>query len=76
LEFDAELVARIDNEELLEHGSREEVEIRACAVHAVELLVAAHRATFAAAVDEALWNRGAQPRYKARPRHRCRTTAY
>ena len=29
--------------ELLEHGSPEEVEIRACALHAVELLVAAHR---------------------------------
>ena len=28
------------------------------------------------AVDNALWNRGAAPRYKARPRHRARTTAY
>ena len=31
-------------EELLEHDSPEEVEIRACALHAVELLVAAHPA--------------------------------
>jgi hypothetical protein len=74
--FDDELVARIERDELLAHGSAEEVEIRACAVHAVELIVAAHGATTAAAIDEALWNRGAQPRYKARPRHRCRTTAY
>ncbi len=29
-----------------------------------------------AAVDNALWHRGAAPRYKARPRHRARTTAY
>ena len=43
LEFDDDLVARIDAEELLEHDSPEEVEIRACALHAVELLVAAHR---------------------------------
>jgi hypothetical protein len=76
LEFDDELVARIDNEVLLEHDSPEEVEIRACALHAVELLVAAHGHTTATAVDNVLWNRGAQPRYKAHPRHRARTTAY
>ena len=61
-------------EELLEHGSPEEVEIRACAVHAVELLVAARGATTATAVDNVLWHRGGGPRYKARPRHRARTT--
>jgi hypothetical protein len=76
LEFDAGLVARIDRGELLEHDSPEEVEIRACALHAVELLVAAHAGTTATAVDNALWHRGAQPRYKAHPRHRARTTAY
>jgi hypothetical protein len=76
LEFDERLVARIDDGLLLEHGSPEEVEIRACALHAVELLVAAHGDTTATAVDNALWNRGALPRYKARPRHRARTTAY
>jgi hypothetical protein len=76
LEFDERLVGRIDEGLLLEHGSPEEVEIRACAVHAVELLVAAHGDTTATAVDNALWNRGALPRYKARPRHRARTTAY
>ena len=76
LEFDERLVGRIDDGLLLEHGSPEEVEIRACALHAVELLVAAHGDTTATAVDNALWNRGALPRYKARPRHRARTTAY
>ena len=76
LEFDAELVGRIDAGELIEHDSPEEVEIRACAVHAVELLVAAHEGTTATAVDNALWHRGAAPRYKAHPRHRSRTTAY
>jgi hypothetical protein len=80
LRFDPGLVARIDGEELIEHGSVEEVEIRACAVHAVELLVAAGpepppRLT-AAAVDQLLWERGQLPRYKASPRHRSRCTAY
>jgi hypothetical protein len=76
LAFDDELVARIDRGELIEHDAPEEVEIRACALHAVELLVAAHGSTTATAVDNALWHRGGEPRYKARPRHRARTTAY
>jgi hypothetical protein len=76
LTFDEDLVRRIDAETLIEHDSPEEVEIRACALHAVELLVAAHGDTTAAAVDNALWHRGAGARYKARPRHRARTTAY
>ena len=76
LTFDLGLVARIDAGELIEHDAPEEVEIRACALHAVELLVAAHGATTATAVDNALWHRGGAPRYKAHPRHRARTTAY
>jgi Potential Queuosine, Q, salvage protein family len=76
LEFDFALVARIDAELLIEHDSPEEVEIRACALHAVERLVAAHGATTATAVDNVLWHRGAAPRYKGHPRHRTRTTAY
>jgi len=76
LRFDDDLVARIDAEQPLIHGSPEEVEIRACALHAVELLVATHGKTTATAVDNALWHRGAGPRYKARPRHRAPCTAY
>jgi hypothetical protein len=76
LEFDPALTARIDAEELIEHDSPEEVEIRACALHAVERLVAARGATTATAVDNVLWHRGAAPRYKAHPRHRARTTDY
>jgi len=77
LDFDDALVARIDAGELIDHDSPEEVEIRACALHAVELLVAAHpEPTTATAVDNHLWHRGAGARYKARPRHRARTTAY
>ena len=76
LRFDPALVERIDREELIEHGSREEVEIRACAVHAVELVCAARPSSRAADVDRLLWQRGQDPHYKSRPRHRSRCTAY
>lgn len=76
LEFEPSLVQRIEQEQLIEHGSTEEVEIRACGLHAVELLVAAHGDTTAATVDNTLWDRGAGPRYKAVPRHRARCSAY
>ena len=78
LHFAPDLLARINRGELIEHGSLEEVEIRACALHAVELIVAARPAgsASAAAVDRVLWNRGGGPRYKSQLRHRSRTTAY
>jgi hypothetical protein len=76
LSYSPALLERIGRGELLEHGCAEEVEIRACAVHAVERLVGAGAGGCAARVDEALWNRGQLPRYKAVPRHRCRCTAY
>jgi hypothetical protein len=65
----------IEAGELLEHGSPQEVELRACAVHTVELLAAASD-LFPAQVDHLLWNRGQGPRYKAIPRPRSRNTAY
>jgi Queuosine salvage protein len=75
LSYDAELGARIDAGELLESGSREEVEIRACGVHACELL-SARLDIPARELDVALWNRGQDPRYKSRPRHRTRSVYY
>lgn len=74
--LDPALTARIEAEELLVHGSPEEVELRAAAVHAVELLAAARPDLTPAEIDAALWNRGRRPRYKSRPRPRCRNTAY
>jgi hypothetical protein len=76
LRFDPDLTTRIDRQQLIEHGSPEEVEIRACALHAVELIVAARPGACAAEIDQVLWNRGSEPRYKASPRHRSRCTAY
>ena len=73
--FDPELEQRIEAGELLEHGSPEEVELRACAVHTVELL-AAITPLSPAEIDAVLWNRGAAERYKSVPRPRSRNTAY
>jgi len=75
LRLSSDLTARIESEGLLEHGSAGEVELRACAVHAVELLAAASPLT-AAEIDSALWNRGRASRYKSLPRPRSRNTAY
>ena len=77
LALDRDLERRIDAEELLAHGSPEEVELRACAVHAIELLSAATDGLLSPArIDAVLWNRGRGLRYKSRPRPRCRNTAY
>ncbi|MET0557584.1 MAG: queuosine salvage family protein [Solirubrobacterales bacterium] len=77
LRLDAGLLACLEGEELLEHGSTAEVELRACAVHAIELLAATTDGRLSPArLDQLLWNRGRGARYKALPRPRCRTTAY
>jgi hypothetical protein len=80
LSYNAPLAARIDGGELLRPGSREEVEIRAAALHAVERmadLIRAHNPLATASrLDHVLWNRGQRPEFKARPRHRCRTSFY
>ena len=74
LVYDERLAARIDAEELLPPG-REEREIRACALHACELLARPHGMQ-PRVLDNWLWNRGQAPAYKARPRHRCRCVFY
>jgi len=56
-------------------AGREEREIRACAVHACELL-AQRTGVPPRVLDVWLWNRGQAPEYKARPRHRTRTVYY
>jgi hypothetical protein len=76
LRLDPGLERRIEAGELLEHGSPEEVELRACAVQAVELLAAARPDLTPAQIDATIWNRGGAPRYKWVPRPRSRNTAY
>ena len=80
LVYEESLASRIDAEEPIPAGSREEVEIRACAVHAVELCVAeiarCGGAATAQTLDQALWGRGQRPELKAHPRHRTRSVYY
>jgi len=80
LVYHDDLLERIEAGELLAAGSSDEVEIRAVGVHAVEEL----RDTLADLghdvpswrLDQALWERGGGPRYKAVPRHRARSVYY
>jgi hypothetical protein len=81
LEYRAELLRRIEAEELLPAGSEEEIEIRAVSVHAVERMVAeaaSHGVQWTARdLDQLLWHKGQDPRYKtAGKRHRTRTVFY
>jgi hypothetical protein len=72
--YDDELAARIDAGAILPLGGPER-EIRACALHACEL-IAERTGIPPRTLDTWLWNRGQAPEYKARPRHRCRTVFY
>jgi hypothetical protein len=78
LVYDAPLAARIDANERLALGGTER-EIRACAVHACEL-ISKRTGVPARAIDTWLWTRGQGggrgTQYKARPRHRCKTVFY
>jgi hypothetical protein len=75
LVYDRGLAARIEGGDLLRPGSPEEVEIRACGVHAVELL-APTAGLPPAAVDHQLWRQGQSAELKAVARHRCRCSWY
>jgi len=79
--YEDDLASRIDSGVLIPRGSREEIEIRACAVHAAELIVGElHRRGIGITsreLDHLLWNRGQEPYYKKiKPRHRTRTIFY
>jgi hypothetical protein len=74
LVYDARLASHIDAGRLLRPGPQEH-EIRACAVHACELL-GARLAVAPRVLDNWLWNRGQSAAYKALPRHRCRCVFY
>jgi hypothetical protein len=74
LVYDDDLATHIDSGALLPAG-RWEQEIRACAVHACEML-AQRTGVPPRVLDVWLWNRGQEPAYKQRPRHRTRTVFY
>jgi len=80
LEFTPRLIDRIEAIDDITVGSEPEVEIRACALHAVELLrqmLNDRGVTISSAdLDNMLWNLGADSRYKRVLRHRSRCAFY
>ena len=81
LDYSPSLARGIEKEELIPAGSDEEIEIRACSVHAVELMIdvaaEAGVAWSARDVDQLLWHQGQRPEYKKKAkRHRTRTVFY
>jgi len=80
LVFSPELLTSIEAVDDIAVGSEPEVEIRACALHAVELLredlEGRGTSMTSADLDNILWNMGAAPRYKRVPRHRSRCVYY
>jgi hypothetical protein len=79
LEYDPELAERINNQQVLEAGSEEEVELRAATVWACELLrremLRHDYPTTAAEIDMRLWLLG-QHSTEMYPYHRTRTMYY
>ena len=81
LVYREDLAESIDTGQRIEAGSREEIEIRAVCLHAVEGMVDVLReagsvGATAQRLDYLLWNRGQAPAIKARPRHRARSVFY
>jgi hypothetical protein len=78
--YEASLIEPIAAGTIIPAGSAEEVEIRACALHAVELIkmeiLKSGQTINSPDLDNFLWNRGQQPHYKAIPRHRTRCVFY
>jgi len=80
LVYDEALALNVDCGMLIGRGSEEETEIRAAAVHAVELMKQAalglgHKVT-SVNLDHLLWQRGYEPELYKKPRHQTLTTAY
>ncbi|NWJ45390.1 MAG: hypothetical protein HXX08_05875 [Chloroflexi bacterium] len=77
LEYDHDLLARIEKGEALEAGSLEEIEIRAAGIVCVEEVTnLLGNGLFPAMVDVYLWHLGQAARYKSYLRHLTRTYFY
>ncbi|ROQ93467.1 queuosine 5'-phosphate N-glycosylase/hydrolase [Desulfosoma caldarium] len=81
LQYRDDLAQQIDDQALLASGCREEIEIRAMTLVAVEKLKDAfhrrgHRRITSVHVDHWLWSLGQLDLFRRRPYHRCRTIFY
>lgn len=80
LSYREDLEERVDRLVYLDPGSREEVEIRAMTIHAVEKIrshLAASKSNVSSAqIDHWLWQLGQLDPFRTKPYHRCRTIYY
>lgn len=80
IEYTPDLSRRIDNQELIEKGSSEEVEIRIATILSVEKmrhqLLNRFNWVTSSHVDSMLWNRSQDKSLEVKPYHRTYTTAY
>jgi hypothetical protein len=80
LEYSKPLAEHVDGRKFLQAGTSREIEIRAATVQAVERLVDALQDKGAEVtpreVDNVLWHRGQQDRFRVRPAHLTQTVFY
>ncbi len=80
LQYSDSLAAMINSGQPLASGSEEEIELRACCVHAVELmreeLSVRNIGVSSQGLDYLLWNRGLEEKYAGIPSHRTRCVFY
>jgi hypothetical protein len=80
LEYSKPLAEHVDGRKFLQAGTSREIEIRAATVQAVERLVDALQDRGADVtpreVDNVIWHRGQQDRYRVRPAHLTQTVFY
>jgi hypothetical protein len=80
LEYSKPLAEHVDGRKFLQAGTSREIEIRAATVRAVERLVDALQDKGAEVtpreVDNVLWHRGQQDRFRVRPAHLTQTVFY
>ena len=79
--YSKDLEKRIDCQELLESGSEEEVELRACSIHAVEEILKeihklGHKHVTIMDIDKYLWDHSHDSKYLSKPKHRTKTSFY
>jgi len=82
LTYDDSLIETIESETPIDAQSKQEIELRGVALHAVERIVEELKkiegvpALTSQQVDVTLWDRGQHPNYKSRKRHRTRSVYY
>jgi len=76
LNYSESLAEKVDSTTEILHDGREEVEIRAITIWAVELLRQRIGKLTAGEIDNTIWVMSQEPQYKSKPYHRSRTIFY